>query len=360
LAAGLRATGAEPAEPELEVSLRLDKTQFETAEPIPLTAQLFNRGEVPYSVQTNTEETGAWDGFALLVTDEAGQTVPRPRRPSWQENWIGSWLTLAHHDRYQRRLFLNYWLAPPMPGRYTVVAVYTPITQAGSERRQTAAIRSTPVPFEIVLTTPTKMDVRITRLTDQIEKADAVAVDFLGFTGETAAIAPLLNSLYDDDVSIQHRAARAMAYLPDADVLATCLTALQQRGPNRTLVEWLAFVGAPCSNTAPFYLKALESPTESKRVGAVAGLRLCYPLAAGDEPLRRAVRAGVKRALASPESNVRLEAIDALEVIGDKDARDAMAVAARQDRSSRVRERAAACMMLGASVASAHEKDGSQ
>lgn len=342
---GLPAASIEPPIPRLELSLRLDKARFEAGEPIPITAVILNRGRTPYSVQTSTEETGAWDGFAFIVTDASGRPVSRPQSPPWQENWIGSWLTINRHETYEHKLFLNYWFMPLEPGRYTVQATYTPPYPVGADHQGVLTIRSVPVDFEVALTTEMKMDVRIARLTTDTEKADPVAVDFLGFTGQSEVIPPLFEAVYDEDLHIQHRAANALNDLPADEVLAAALQKLQERGPNRTLAEWLASVGAPVNKIVPIYWQALDSPDSSTRIGAVTGLGLCAGNPAVTAAGQRIIRNAIKKALGDKEPDVRLEAVKALEETGpDDDAIAALAGAARQDPSSRVRERAAACL----------------
>ncbi len=345
LPVGLRAANSEPPVPRLELSLRLDKTRFEAGEPIPITAVILNRGQTPYSVQTSTEETGAWDGFAFVVTDASGQPVSRPPSPPWRESWIGSWLTINRHETYEHKLFLNYWFIPLEPGRYTVQATYTPPYPIGADRQGELTIHSAPVDFEVALSTEMKMDVRIARLTSDTEKADPIAVDFLGFTGQSAVIAPLLDAVYDDDPHIQHRAANALNDLPADEVLAAALQKLQERGPNRTLAEWLASIGAPVNKTVPLYLQALDSPDSSARIGALTGLGLCAGNRATTAAGQRAIRGAIRKALGDKEPGVRFEAVKATEAAGpDDDALAALAGAARRDASSRVRERAAACL----------------
>jgi HEAT repeat protein len=170
-------------------------------------------------------------------------------------------------------------------------------------------------------------------------------VDFLGFTGQSAVIPALLEAVYDEDLHIQHRAAYALNDLPADEVLAAALQKLQERGPNPTLAEWLASIGAPVTNTVPLYLPALDSPDASARLGAVTGLGLC----AGDPAVtatgRRVIRSAIKKALTDKVPDVRLAAVKALEESGpDDDAIAALAGAAQQDASSQVRERAAASL----------------
>ena len=48
-------------------------------------------------------------------------------------NWIGSWQNVRRHDKYERRVFLNYWFLALSPGRYRVHALYTPQTVANGK-----------------------------------------------------------------------------------------------------------------------------------------------------------------------------------------------------------------------------------
>ena len=263
-----RAVSGDSTPPNLEVSIRYDKLQFEVGEPIPLTMEIVNHGDIEYSVLTSTEPSGALDGCGFTVSDFAGNPITRPATLSNQASWIGSWFPIKRHEKHERKMFLNYWFPPLPPGRYFAQAAYSPRAAVPDTPRQWPEIRSAKVEFDIVPTTSTKLDVRLTRLSQQAEQGDLLAVDFLGFAGEPGAIEPLLELCYNDEVRTQRRAANALAYLRDRPATIDAVIArFKERGPNPTLAEWLALSDASPDLLIPIYLQAMDSTEANARVG---------------------------------------------------------------------------------------------
>lgn len=338
----LSAATPQSSEPKLEVSLRLDKSQFEVGEPIPVTVEIVNHGDAEYAVQSSTEETGALDGCAFAVTDAAGKAVPAPRTLPRAGNWIGAWYTITRHEKHERKVFLNYWIMPPDPGRYRVQGVYSPPSLAVGQRGVRPALRTASVEFEILPTTSTKLDVRLSRLTDQSDKGDSLAVDFLGFTGAWQATEPLLEALYHEDAVVARHAANALNYLPDQkSVLEAGLGKLKSRGSAGMLVEWLHFRGAPAATLLPVYLSNIGAEEPGARAGAVTGLRLAHGSAEANGKFKSAIRAALLRALVDRDVRVRLEAAQALGLDDDVDAAATLLAATRKDATARVRRQAA-------------------
>lgn len=333
------------SDPKLDISLRLDKSEFEVGEAIALTVEIINHSETEYAVQTSTEETGALDGLAFAVTDLTGKALPIPRALPRAGNWIGAWYTIKRHDKNERKLFLNYWMMPPDPGRYRVQGTYNTQVTGTADKGQRLVVRSAAIEFEILPTTATKLDVRISRLADQAEKGDALAVDFLGFTGVWQATDPLLEALYHEDQAIRRRAANALNFLPDPKtVLGTCLAKLKTRGPNETLAEWLHFQGAPAAALLPVYLRNVGAEDPLTRAGAVAGLRFCRDTAEAKGKYHDAIRAAVMESLSDRDTRVRLEAVQTLAAEEDAPAASALLAVARKDSTARVRRQAALCL----------------
>jgi len=345
---------AGPVGPRLEVSLRLDKRVYEVGEAIPVSLTILNRGGVDYSALTSTEPTGVNDGFAFSVFDAENHVVPRPATPPKPDTWIGSWLTVRPHEKCERTLFLNYWFMPLPPGRYAVFTQYTPRSLTGDVMGNWPAVSSPRVEFEIQATTSTKLEVRITRLAQQVEKGDQIAVDFLGFTGEDAAIAPLIGALYSDDVHVQRRAVVGLCLLNDrTEVLADALAKAREPGPTASLSEWLAFADAPIDAFAPLCLRAMNSSEATMRLGGITGLRLTLPAALGDKRFAQPTRDALKRALGDRDSRVRFEAVTALEHHLEKDTIKTLKQMAQNDPDSRVRNAAASVMMVWPAAAAA-------
>ncbi len=331
--------------PQLKTSLRLEKLQFEIGEPIPATLELVNRTDDIYAAQTSTEDTGALDGLTFVVTDTAGRTVTAPPAFPRTGNWIGSWQNVRRHDKYERRVFLNYWFLALSPGRYRVHALYTPHTFVDGKTQTWPALQTSSVEFEIVPPTATKFDVRFSRLTEQAEKGDVVAVDFLGFTGDPASAPALVEALYVDDPRVQRRAANALNYLYDQPtVLSNMLTSVRKRGPNVTAVEWLDARGAPRDLLLAICVAHADADDAVIRSGAIAGLRLTQSFADRKPKLRKVVRATLLTALADRDQRVRLEAVSAVTRCDDAEIVAALARVAREDPTGRVRTEAAQCL----------------
>jgi len=331
--------------PQLDIRLRLDKAKFEVGEAIPATISIVNNGNTDYLLQASTEPTGALDGWSFTVTDSEGVMVACPTALLRSSNWIGSWLTLRRHEKSERKFFLNHWVAPMVPGQYVVTASYLPRTVAGNVPRDWPVVQTSRIAFHIAPTTSTKLDVRISRLGDDAAKGDLLAVDFLGFTGENAAIAPLLDAVYSDDLRVQRRAAFALSYLIDRPaVIEAGIARVKEHGPNPVLAEWLSQAGASMQTLLPLYFAAVSSNAANQRAGAFTGLRLCLGSSALTTSEAVFVRRAMRRGLQDADSRVRYEA-----VLGTKLADDADTIAefnklVRSDSASRVREAAAAAL----------------
>lgn len=345
---------AGPAGPQLEVNLRLDKTVYEVGEAIPVSLEIFNRGGDDYSALTSTEPTGVNDGFSFSVFDAENRLVPRPHTPAKPDTWIGSWLTVRPHEKCERKVFLNYWFIPLPPGRYAVTTQYTPRSLTGDVVGNWPVVSSSRVEFEIQPTTSTKFEVRIARLSQQADKGDQIAIDFLGFTGEDAAIAPLIGALYSDDVHVQRRAVLALFLLNNRPaVMTAALAKARDPGLTASLSEWLAFADAPTDTFVPLCLRAMNSPDGNTRFGGITGLRLTLPAALDDKRFAQPARAALKRALGDRDSRVRFEAVTSLEHNLDDHTRKTLKQMAQNDRDSRVRNAAASVMMMRPAAATA-------
>ncbi len=321
--------------PTLQFSLALEKDTFEVGEPIVALVRLTNHGTGDYIVQTSTRPAGSFDGFAFAVEDERGQAVPPPHPRLPATHWLGSWTTIRPREQTERKFFLNHWFLPLHPGRYTVRAQYIPRTTSGHHTVEWPPVHAAPVTFTIVPVGQTKLAVRIERLTAQLEAGDPLAADFLGFTGETAAIAPLLRALHQHDETVPRHAANALNNILDRPaVIAAALDALRENGPNPVFVEWLHERRLPPAQLMPAYLDHLASPDVVTRRGALIGLRL-----ERDAEHAAVIRAHALRALADPDASVRLEAVRLF--AADPETRAALQRVAEQDSHESVRALAA-------------------
>jgi hypothetical protein len=257
-------------------------------------------------------------------------------------HWIGSWLTVGHREKCDRKVFLNYWCAPLPPGRYTVQALYRPRSIAGNAAEDWPPTASKRVTFDIQPTTSTKLEVRISRLTDQAAKGDQLAIDFLGFTGDHAACAPLLEAAYQDDEFVQNRAVVALSFLPDPSTLLDAAVAkVREQGPTPALAHWLSFTGAPVETIAPLYFRWLAATGVRARLGAVTGLRLLAGNAMADQ---KRIRTAMQTALVDAEPRVRSEAITALATDPDDEFVTTLKRLSRQDPAAGVRQLAATAL----------------
>ncbi len=317
--------------PALQFTLALEKSTVEAGEPIVAVVRVVNHGTGDYIAQTSTRPAGSFDGFAFAVEDENGRpaTPPRSRLPA--AHWLGSWTTVKPHDQFERKLFLNYWFLPLNPGRYTVRGQYVPRTTAGNHTVEWPAVHAPPLEFTVIPVGETKLAVRVERLTAQLETGDLIAADFLGFTGDETAIAPLLNALHARDETLQRHAANALSNILDRPtIIAAALDSLREKGPNHIFVEWLHKWKLPASQLIPAYLLRVADPDVVTRLGALIGLQL-----ERDAAHASAIRDAGLRALTDKDAAVRQEAVRLL--APDPEARSVLRQVAERDTNGRVR-----------------------
>ncbi len=331
--------------PELELRATLDKAVYETGEAIPVTIILINHGEKQYLVQASTELTGALDGWSFSIADAKGQAVGRAPERLRATNWIGSWLALKRDEKAERQIFLNHWTQPLPPGDYTVEASYIPHSVSSAAPHDWPAIRSSKVKFQVQPVTQTKLEVRISRLTNQSAKGDMLAIDFLGFNGEREGIDPLLDAVYAEDPQVQHRAAMALTYLIDQSlVVSSAVARVKEQGLNSTLAEWLVESGAPGPTIVPLFLNAVKSTEPNLRAAAFKGLRLHLQGMPNDPRYASKIRSHMQQGLQDADGRVRYESIVALENNPDKSTLKIFEKMSRSDPVSRVRQAASAAV----------------
>jgi HEAT repeat protein len=264
---------ANPGGPALRYDLTLDKDKYEVGEPIELNVRLTNVGDVTVEIPHSSEVTGRHDGYSFVVRDEKGAALKDPMHEEiWLLHSLGSSWPVRPGDSRARTLTLNFRVPPLRPGKYTVQGVFQP-----RSRGQDIKAESPSVPFQIVDTPPASLERRVARLAQALrDGGDARRIaPLLGFTGHTAALAPLIDTLYRKDDHAQVAAFQALLYLDHASVKAALLESLKARGPRDRMIHLLAVrLQAKPEEVTPFLLKWLEDEDGDTRYAAVEGLYL--------------------------------------------------------------------------------------
>jgi hypothetical protein len=267
--------GQEPAKDcalcQLRFDLAVDRNTYEVGEPIQLSLRLTNLGTTQIQVQHTSDVTGRHDGYRFEVLEEDGRQVADPGAASISlMGALGGTVSVAPQDTDNRRLMLNYHVAPLKPGRYSVRGLFRssypqPGLDAGSNR----------VVISIQPTSPDRLRQRVSGLVRDLEVDVRRGAAFLGFTGDVAAISPLVDLLYRKDDGLQVAALDALLYLDRGTVEESLLDALKQRGARERMVQFLVVnIATPNASIRPLLVQALRSADGDARAGAVEGLRL--------------------------------------------------------------------------------------
>jgi HEAT repeat protein len=165
---------------------------------------------------------------------------------------------------------LNYQVAPLKQGRYRIQGRFnSDYPDAGLHAESPA--RS----FEILDTPRSRVRQRVAELVRDVNSNPRRVAPLLGFAGDTAAIAPLVDLLYRQDDGVQASAVDALLFLDRAEVTNALLDALKQRGARYRLVEFLVLtLQAPAAEMRPSLLQSLADSNPDARAAAVDGLRL--------------------------------------------------------------------------------------
>jgi len=267
--------GQEPAKVcelcQLRFDLAVEKNTYEVGEPIQLSLRLTNLGTTEIQVQHTSDVTGRHDGYRFEVLDEDGRQIADPGGASISlMGALGGTVSVAPRGNDNRRLTLNYHVAPLKPGRYSVKGRFrSSYPQPGLDAESNRVVIS------IQPTSPDRLRQRVSDLIRDLEVDARRGAAFLGFTGSVAAIPPLVDLLYRKDDGLQVAALDALLYLDRGTVKQSLLDALKQRGARERMVHFLVVnLATPNALIRPLLVQALRSADGDARVGAVEGLRL--------------------------------------------------------------------------------------
>lgn len=256
---------------DLRFDLTIEKDSYEVGEPIGLSIRLTNATTDQVSVRHTSDVTGRHDGYRFDVFDEAGSLVADPGLRSLSLlGALGSLFPLAPGTSDRRHFLANYQVAPLKPGRYSIKGRYaSEFPQPGLHAE------SNTVSIRIAATPASRIRERVADLIRQIDGDARRIAPLLGFTGDPAAIPPLVDLLYRKDDGVQAAAVDAMLYFDRRTVDQALLTALKDRGPRGRMVYFLTPVlRVPDAETRRFLLKALGDRDADARAAAVEGLAI--------------------------------------------------------------------------------------
>jgi HEAT repeat protein len=256
---------------QLRFDLAVERNTYEVGEPIQLSLRLTNTGTTQIQIQHTSDVTGRHDGYRFEVLDEDGRQVPDPGGASSSlREALGSIVSVAPRGTDNRRFTLNYHVAPLKPGRYSVKGLFrSSYPQPGLDAESNRVVIS------IQPTSPDRLRQRVSDLTRDLEVDVRRGAAFLGFTGDVAAIPPLIDLLYRKDDGVQVAAVDALLYLDRGTVEGSLLDALKQRGARERMVHLLVVnIATPNALMRPALIQSLRSADSDARTGAVEGLRL--------------------------------------------------------------------------------------
>ena len=256
---------------QLRLHVEAEKATYEVGEPIVISIRLTNVGTTPVQIEHTSDVTGRHDGYRFEVYDEDARRFPDPgKSASSLLSSLGTPVSVAPGTDDSRRLTLNYQVAPLKPGRYSLRGLFdSSYPQSGVHAESNRiAISIEPTPAESIRR-------RVDSLLENIAVDPRHVAPYLGFTGDIAAIPPLVDLLYHKDDGVQASALDALLYLDRAAVEGALLDALRTRGPRERMVQFLG-VTLTTQNAVirPLLIQGLRSGDGDARMGAVEGLRL--------------------------------------------------------------------------------------
>jgi len=248
-----------------------EKVTYEVGEPIVLSIRLTNVGTGQVQVQHTSDVTGRHDGYRFEVFDGDAHQLPDPGKAAISLlGALGGTVSVPPGGTDSRRLTLNYQVAPLKPGRYSIRGVFdSSYPQGGLHAESNSVVIS-------IQPTPTEsIGQRVNGLVRNVAADPRHVAPYLGFTGEAAAIPPLIDLLYHKEDGVQVSALDALLYPDRRAVEESLLDALRRRGPRERMVHFLVVnLAIPNVLIRPLLVQALRSADEAARMGAVEGLRL--------------------------------------------------------------------------------------
>ena len=256
------------------------ETVFLQGDPIDVAFTITNQGEYQFRyMDRNYARGGRMREYALELADEQGQRLEDPR-VRWGGGWFGGgkglYCVLQPGQSFTKHIYLNQWVMPLAPGRYTVVGVYHPPGDFTMFEEQ-VAVRSQPVEIEVRSRREVAMKGYIERLALELRsdepKHRLQAIRYLGFTGSAYALPSITPGFYDKGDNVAFWTGKAFLYMTDRDACVNALlTPLNERGPAPGLHELLYHYQIPKEQTLAPTIKGLSDPDPVRRAGAATAL----------------------------------------------------------------------------------------
>ncbi|MBU0606340.1 MAG: HEAT repeat domain-containing protein [Armatimonadetes bacterium] len=312
--------------PEAAADTTPPQAIFDEGQPIDVAFIITNVGQTAYRyLDRNYDRSGRMEEHAVQVTDAQGKPQDDPRKLCGGGGMGGGLCgqrDLAPQASFTKHIYLNQWVMPLPPGKYSARGTYQAEMLVPAERAvHRLPFQSDRVEFEIRPRADMAAYVRTLAQDAQGEDSNrrVQAMAYLGFTGLPLALPYAVAGLYDDHRdNTCFQAGEAFLYQRDAGACREALlAALDQRGLAEMLTYYLQHYGVPLERSFPAVLKALDSPDLTQR--ALAANKLVAYSKLG-EP----VFAALTRALADPEPKVRSAAVGTLHLYHTPEALQAL------------------------------------
>ena len=329
--------------PEAAAEKTPPQVVFAEGQPVDVAFIVTNEGVQAYRYYERGRGSERDNEYGMKVTDGQGRPQDDPVQ-LW--GGIGDQGGICMDSRldpgasFTKHVYLNQWVMPPSPGKYSVSGVYGGMGTPSSAP-------SAPVQFEV--RARADMGAYIESLARELaggklEDNRAQAARYLGFTGRTWILPYLIDALYETrQFGVRCEAANAFRCLRNTQACREALlTALDQRGLAASMPYLLWHYKVPEERTLPAVVKALNSP--DAKVRAVAASTLGSYCKLGD-----AAFVPMTRALADPDPEVRAAAAGYLYPFRMSPAAVEAMLKASRDPDARVRHAAANSMVNAAS-----------
>src|SRR5262245_21936976 len=149
----------------LQFDLAVDKNSYEVGEPVVLSISLTNVGASPVLLVHSSDVTGRSDGYQFDVFDERGNQIADPGRAAISLlKSIDGIASLAPGRSDERRLTLNYYMAPLKPGQYSIRGSFVT-----SQAEPPVHAESNQVIFRIEETSAERLQQRVSTLVREMD-----------------------------------------------------------------------------------------------------------------------------------------------------------------------------------------------